>query len=139
MKRNTNGKTLNRIGKSISAQTKAAMSRIKTSVGHQSPSLSPEEKKKRIEEKAYEIFQRRGTSGGNEWFDWSLAEDFVKLECTPKKKGKIKSTISEEELKNLTAQKAYEIFERKGYQSGNDTFDWLIAEELIRLKQASKN
>jgi len=134
MKSNSNGKALNRIGKRISQQTKEAVSRIKTSVIHQASSLTPEEKQKRIEEKAYELFQRRGCCNGNDWLDWSLAEDMVKLESTPKKK--TKQTLSEEELKNLTAQKAYEIFQRKSVKDGNETFDWFVAEELVRLGQA---
>jgi hypothetical protein len=138
MKRNTDSKMLNRIGKTISTGTKTAMSRLKTgAIGGATPSTT-EATQKRIEEKAYEIFQRRIACGGSESFDWSLAEDFVKLQLGPKK-GRIKSAVSDKEIQNLTAQKAYEIFQRKNSQADNNTFDWIIAEELVRLEQAAKN
>ena len=39
---------------------------------------------------------------------------------------------SREEFMQLVQQKAYEIYEKRGCQSGNDLEDWLTAERLVK-------
>ena len=40
--------------------------------------------------------------------------------------------IGQEEYSRQVALKAYELFERRGYQHGNDVQDWLQAERLVQ-------
>ncbi|MCX5687564.1 MAG: DUF2934 domain-containing protein [Candidatus Omnitrophica bacterium] len=40
--------------------------------------------------------------------------------------------ISREEFMQLVQKKAYEIYEKRGCQSGNDLEDWLNAEILVK-------
>jgi len=40
--------------------------------------------------------------------------------------------ISREEFMQLVHKKAYEIYEKRGCQSGNDLEDWLNAERLVK-------
>ncbi len=40
--------------------------------------------------------------------------------------------ISREEFMQLVQKKAYEIYEKRGCQSGNDLEDWLNAERLVK-------
>ncbi len=42
------------------------------------------------------------------------------------------SKINQEEYCQKVAVKAYELFERRGYQHGSDLEDWLQAERLIQ-------
>ena len=42
------------------------------------------------------------------------------------------SKSNQEEYARKVAFKAYELFERRGYQHGNDIADWLQAERLVR-------
>ncbi|OIO32893.1 MAG: hypothetical protein AUJ70_04520 [Candidatus Omnitrophica bacterium CG1_02_40_15] len=39
---------------------------------------------------------------------------------------------SREEFMQLVQKKAYEIYEKRGCQSGNDLEDWLNAERLVK-------
>ena len=40
--------------------------------------------------------------------------------------------VSREEFMQLVQKKAYEIYEKRGCQSGNDLEDWLDAERLVK-------
>jgi len=40
--------------------------------------------------------------------------------------------ISREEFMQLVQQKAYEIYEKRGCEQGNDLEDWLNAERLVK-------
>jgi len=40
--------------------------------------------------------------------------------------------VSREEFMQLVQKKAYEIYEKRGCQSGNDLEDWLNAERLVK-------
>jgi hypothetical protein len=40
--------------------------------------------------------------------------------------------VSREEFMQLVQKKAYEIYEKKGCQSGNGLEDWLNAEKLVK-------
>ncbi len=57
--------------KNVSQKTTIPLNRISSLDDHQ-------DLQKRIEEKAYEIFERRGYSHGNDWSDWFEAERIVK-------------------------------------------------------------
>jgi len=139
MKSNLNGKGLNRISSRLSQKAKAVATQVKKATTRSPKQTSPDEINKRIAEKAYQLFLLRGCQDGNESFDWSLAEDYIRLESAPKKKGASSKSISEDEIKRLTEQKAYDIFVRRGCQNGSDTFDWLVAEELVRLEKSLSN
>ena len=41
-------------------------------------------------------------------------------------------TISDEELYQRVAQKAYELYQQRGEEAGHDLEDWLTAERLVR-------
>jgi hypothetical protein len=41
------------------------------------------------------------------------------------------STISEQELRERIAQRAYELYEKRGQTHGGDLEDWLEAERLV--------
>lgn len=40
--------------------------------------------------------------------------------------------VSREEFMQLVQKKAYEIYKKRGCQSGNDLEDWLNAERLVK-------
>jgi len=40
--------------------------------------------------------------------------------------------VSREEFIQLVQKKSYEIYEKRGCQSGNDLEDWLNAEKLVK-------
>ncbi len=42
-------------------------------------SLSPEELHEKIQKKAYELYEKRGATHGNDWADWFEAEKIVKF------------------------------------------------------------
>ena len=42
------------------------------------------------------------------------------------------SKVDQEEYSRIVALKAYELFERRGCQHGNDVQDWLQAERLVQ-------
>ncbi len=44
------------------------------------------------------------------------------------------SSISGEDLKNLVAKKAFELYEKRGKQGGHSMDDWLEAERIIKAK-----
>lgn len=46
--------------------------------------------------------------------------------------------VSREEFMQLVQKKAYEIYEKRGCQSGNDLEDWLNAERLVKKDLESK-
>jgi len=46
--------------------------------------------------------------------------------------------VSREEFMQLVQKKSYEIYEKRGCQSGNDLEDWLNAERLVEEDLKSK-
>jgi hypothetical protein len=42
--------------------------------------------------------------------------------------------LTEDELRARVAQKAFELFERRGREGGNEMADWLEAERLVRAE-----
>ncbi|MCA9400235.1 MAG: DUF2934 domain-containing protein [Candidatus Omnitrophica bacterium] len=96
------------------------------------PTLTPEEFFQQVSQKAFEIFERRGFIHGQEYFDWTVAEDLVRAETAANLSAK---KVGEEELNRRIEQKAFELFERRGYQHGSDQLDWLLAKELIEKGQ----
>ena len=123
------------IAKDVGAKRKTATAKISTASKNQ---ISPEEIARRTQLKAYEIFEQRGYSHGNDYFDWSVAQEMIRLEvekAQAKSKAK-KKKVSEEELSQKVAQKAYELFERKGYAHGYDSSDWQLAQQLVQLENS---
>ena len=49
----------------------------------------------------------------------------------PQFKNTAESTVGEQELQERVAQKAYELYEKRGRTHGCDVEDWLEAERLI--------
>lgn len=99
-------------------------------------SISAEELNQRIQQKAYELFERRGFKWGYEQFDWNLAEKIVQLEVgraklSAKKRFEFKS---QDELNQKIQQKAYELYLAQGQQDGNDAFNWYLAEDMVLLE-----
>lgn len=91
----------------------------------------------KIAEMAFELSQRRIQGSGLDRYDWELASEIIQLEA---KRDKLKSKKtskfdpSDEKIRQRIEQKAYELFERKGYVHGTEEYDWYIAEQLIRLE-----
>lgn len=48
-----------------------------------------------------------------------------------KKKGKGESTLGEQELHERIAEKAYELYQKRGQIHGHDLEDWLTAERMV--------
>lgn len=48
-----------------------------------------------------------------------------------RRKNATQATISEQELRERIAQKAYELYEKRGRTDGCDVEDWLEAERLV--------
>lgn len=94
------------------------------------------ELQERIQQKAYELFQKRGCKPGYELFDWSMAEKLVKLETQREKLGAKKrfSFDSDEELNQKIQQKAYELYLSQGEREGNEAFNWALAQDLVLLE-----
>ncbi|MGE0268150.1 MAG: DUF2934 domain-containing protein [Candidatus Omnitrophota bacterium] len=91
----------------------------------------------RIAEKAYELFQLRGYNHGLDKYDWELADKLVRLELEKEQSSSRKRfdlDLEDEETQQLIAQKAYELYEQKGYVQGTNEYDWHIATELIKLE-----
>ena len=90
---------------------------------------------KRIEEKAYEFFTRRGCVHGNDILDWTLAQDLVELENKAASSKKLrKADVKSRELKEEIEKRAYKLYEYRGRAYGNDIFDWSLAEEIAFLR-----
>jgi len=49
----------------------------------------------------------------------------------PRGKNAAELTVSEQELRERIAQKAYELYEKRGHAHGCDVEDWLEAERLV--------
>ena len=127
---------LSKVGNKISQKAKAVAEKA-TSRKRSQQEITPDEYLQRTQEKAFQLFERRGFGEGNDWFDWCLAQDIVRLECDANKRKRSQESLSGEELQQATERKAYELFERKGYQQGTDMFNWIIAEEMVRLENGS--
>lgn len=48
-----------------------------------------------------------------------------------RRKSAAEPTVSEQELRELIAQKAYELYQKRGQDRGSDVEDWLEAEKLV--------
>lgn len=46
--------------------------------------------------------------------------------------GENQKRVSREEFMQLVQKKAYELYEKRGCQPGNDLEDWITAEKLVR-------
>lgn len=131
----TNLSVQNRIARVVQRAKNSAQQAKKAS-----GQTSQEECLNKTKEKAYELYQKRGYVPGYEQFDWAVAEEFVKLESQVlgrKANGKSKK-ISDQELYKKIEQKAYELSEKQGFASGNEVFNWSIAEDLIKLEWGKK-
>lgn len=49
----------------------------------------------------------------------------------PRRKSAAEPIVSEQELRELIAQKAYELYQKRGQDRGSDVEDWLEAEKLV--------
>lgn len=92
----------------------------------------------KIGQLAFELSQRRIQGSGLDRYDWELASEILKLEA---KRDKLKTAKkpkkfdpNDEKIRRRIEQKAYELFERKGYIHGTEAYDWYVAEQLIRLE-----
>ncbi|MCA9398836.1 MAG: DUF2934 domain-containing protein [Candidatus Omnitrophica bacterium] len=126
--------------KLVSRTFRKVISKVKRSSGRRvredsQSDISTDELNARIQQKAYEIFERRGYTHGYHEFDWALAGEFVCLEAAKAegvtRKGK---NLTEQDLNGKIEEKAYELFETSGYRPNNDALNWALAEELIRLE-----
>ena len=97
------------------------------------PSPSLQEK---IQQKAYDIYLRRGCAPGLDQFDWSVAEAFVSLENNAAQSfgAGSRGKASPQDIEGEIQKKAYELFEQKGYAHGYNEFDWVLARELVLLQ-----
>lgn len=90
--------------------------------------IKTEDLRKRTEEKAFELFQRRGCQHGWHDYDWTMAENLVKLEAA---KGKNRNS-SQSPNPQIVQKKAFEIYAGRGYTNGADNLDWYLAEEFAK-------
>ena len=85
-----------------------------------------------VQQKAYELFERRGFQHGNDLFDWLEAERLIATtKGKASKKSKSRKILSSDEREDLIRQKAFEIYERRGCVPGNELFDWTEAQRII--------
>lgn len=116
--------------KAEKVQAEAAVETFKTAD-------SSDDLQQRIAQKAYELFQLRGYNHGLDKYDWELADKLVRLELEKEQSNSRKRftlDLEDEETQQLIAQKAYELYEQKGYVQGTNEYDWHIATELIKLE-----
>jgi hypothetical protein len=124
-------------GKPAPRKTRPAANYL-TPVKKESVAVKPDsaQRQARIQQKAFDFYQRRGCLNGFDQFDWTIAEAVVDLEDKMGKASKLKSA-NKQNSKNLESEierKAYEIFERRGYTHGYNEFDWQIAKELVYIE-----
>lgn len=131
-----------KVAKSLSSGTKST-SRVKGTLTKNAPKLPggskkndvPESIEQRIAQKAYELFERRGYQDGYAQFDWDTANSFIEIESKIRKSRRKTATKKVlESLDDVITQRAYEIFERRGYTLGSEDVDWYLAKELIDLE-----
>ena len=85
-----------------------------------------------VQQKAYELFEKRGFQHGSDLFDWLEAERLVATaKGKSSRKSKSRKILSADERENLIRIKAFEIYERRGCIVGNELFDWAEAEKII--------
>ena len=90
---------------------------------------------KKVEEKAYELFSRKGYLHGSDILDWTLAQDLVELENKAVSSKKfLKINTRPKKLNEEVEKWAYELYEYRGRTHGNDVFDWSLAEEITFLR-----
>jgi len=119
-------KKTKRVKKPVTRATKTTQSKAKT---------ASIDRQKRIEEKAYELFSRRGCVHGNDVLDWTLAHDLIELENKAASSKKLRrADVKPQELKEGIERRAYELYAYRGRTHGNDIFDWSLAEEISFLK-----
>jgi hypothetical protein len=91
---------------------------------------------KRVEEKAYELFSRRGGRHGGDLLDWTLAQDLIELERKADSFKKLrKASVKPKGLEEEIEKRAYKLYDYRGRSDGNDIFDWSLAEEIAFLKK----
>lgn len=109
---------------------------IRTPVATATPSLQ-----EKIEQRAYDLYVRRGRTDGRNQFDWDIAETFVRLENAAfrSRPSTNRIGVDQKDLEADIQKKAYELYEKRGYAHGNDQFDWNLARELVYLQNRIKS
>lgn len=87
-----------------------------------------------IQQKAYQLFERRGYREGYEQFDWEVAQAFVALEEKYTKAAKKTKVTDLETIQRRIADKAYQLSQKAGYNPENDQFNWNVARELVLME-----
>ncbi len=44
-------------------------------------------------------------------------------------------SLKQDQLNDLIRKKAYELYEKRGYSSGNDQADWFEAERIVKFSR----
>ncbi len=73
----------------------------------------------------------RSSAGSSKGTCKKAATSMTKSSSKAKKSTSRRKKVSWEEWNTLIAQKAYEIFEKRGYSHGNDQTDWYEAEKMV--------
>lgn len=121
--------------KKTASKAKTSAPKVKKTVKKKSSAdVKLNDIQRNIENKAYELFQRRGCSHGLDNFDWSLAETIVRMENDYKKAKKASLSKTKNIPEDLIRKKAYELFEQKGCRNGANDFDWFVAEQIVKLE-----
>lgn len=124
-------------GKPAIKKNRSAASYL-TQVKKETAAVKPdsEQRQSRVQEKAFDLYQRREGTNGLDQFDWALAETFVALEERMNKNSRLKSANKQisKNLEKEIEKKAYEIFERRGCIHGYNEFDWQVAKELVYIE-----
>ncbi len=108
--------------------TKSQVTKSKTK-----KSLTPEEMYQKTQEKAYDLYVEHGYQG-DATSNWVEAESFVSgmVKQTTAIKASNKKALTPETFQQKVQEKAYELYANRGYTHGDDSFDWIEAEKLVR-------
>jgi len=119
-------------------KTAAKTVRKATSTPKSRAKIDPISVQNRIQQKAYDLFQRRGCLHGYDQFDWAIAEQFVLLETKTLNSSKSSSPkkIALENFDGDVEKRAYELYTLRGCSNGNNEFDWNIAREIVSLENS---
>jgi len=109
--------------KTVKAKTYMAGKTVKSTANNS------DDFRRRTEEKAFELFSRRGYQHGWHDYDWSMAENLVSLESANGNKSKLKMPSAE-----IVQKKAFEISAGRGFTPGAENVDWYLAEEFAKFE-----
>lgn len=61
-----------------------------------------------------------------------MAKSFINKSIKPSSSSSMSPSISKDDIHNLIAKKAFELYEKRGKKPGHAMDDWLEAERIVR-------